>query len=278
MLDNPLAKVWVESFKALDLDAKDPFYGEITGVILFKSTVDGPEVVAAGVEVVFRGEVHTIKAQKEVILCAGALDTPKPLELSGIGDEKRLNDLGISVIIHNQNVGENLQDHLSTSISVETVDGIETKDDPSPQKWTTFGMRLSDISSQGPPLPTCMMFLFPVQAYLHGLQNSFISYAIQPESFISLCLQMNLPFPRGSTRIASPDPFAKQSINPNYLSHRLGIEIMARNLLDLQDLHKISSLSKYIRYNGRRNHPDAFMTGLDSARRYLRDTAKTSYH
>ncbi|KAL4733881.1 glucose-methanol-choline oxidoreductase [Aspergillus similis] len=364
-LDSPLAKAWIDTFKTLDLVArKDPFSGEVTGAysnlatvdaeaktrsysanayggpvarqdmqfvtdalvtrVLFEPAAEGSEVVATGVEVLFRGEVLTINARKEVILCAGAFNTPKILELSGIGNQELLTDLGIP----------NLQDHLSTSISFETVDGVETMDDllrgdadaiqramDEYIEHRTGPMTIGGIQSSAvlpildlhdpasktympalmdrylgpsgpgddrhetirtilarPSAPSCMMFLVPVQANLHDLRKSLISDTFQSGSFISLCLQMTLPFSRGNAHITSADPSAKQSINPNYLSHPLDIEIMARNLLDLQELHKIAPLSRYIKYNGRRNHPDAFLTGLESARKYLRDTAKTSYH
>jgi choline dehydrogenase-like flavoprotein len=53
---------------------------------------------------------------------------------------------------------------------------------------------------------------------------------------------------------------------------------MARNLLDVERLHKVAPLSNFIKPNGRRNHPDAFLSDLESAKKYLRDTAKTAYH
>ena len=57
------------------------------------------------------GGVKTVKAKQEVILCAGAVQSPQILELSGIGDPKILTDYGINVIQPLQGVGENYQDH-----------------------------------------------------------------------------------------------------------------------------------------------------------------------
>ena len=54
----------------------------------------------------------TVKANKEVILSAGSIGSPHILQTSGIGDENKLKNLGISTIHHNPNVGKNLQDHL----------------------------------------------------------------------------------------------------------------------------------------------------------------------
>ena len=58
------------------------------------------------------GELITVKANKEVILSAGSIGSPHILQTSGVGDENKLRELGISVTHHNSSVGKNLQDHL----------------------------------------------------------------------------------------------------------------------------------------------------------------------
>lgn len=68
-------------------------------------TIDGVLAVVNGCELSY-------KARKEVILAAGAIGSPQIMELSGIGDHKRLQDAGIETLHHLPGVGENLQDHL----------------------------------------------------------------------------------------------------------------------------------------------------------------------
>lgn len=75
-------------------------------------TVDG-EWSATGVRVRHGDGEKNIKAAREVILCAGSIQSPQLLELSGIGQRKVLEAAGIQVKIENSNVGENLQDHMS---------------------------------------------------------------------------------------------------------------------------------------------------------------------
>ncbi|WP_306169324.1 GMC family oxidoreductase [Halomonas sp. MMSF_3323] len=75
---------------------------------------------AVGVEVACGGERRMIKARQEVILCAGAVDSPKLLQLSGVGDAKALARLGIDSVIDNPRVGQNLQDHLCGSLFFES--------------------------------------------------------------------------------------------------------------------------------------------------------------
>ncbi|MCJ1387803.1 hypothetical protein MMC18_000646 [Xylographa bjoerkii] len=90
---------------------------------------NGEQFVAKGVEFVHQGERRTIKTRKEIILAAGALQSPKLLELSGIGSTKLLRSHNIPMIIDNPSVGENLQDHLFAAIYFEVNDDVVTKDD-----------------------------------------------------------------------------------------------------------------------------------------------------
>ena len=86
-------------------------------------------VIATGVECVSDGIPKIFRAGKEVVLCAGAFQSPQILELSGIGDPKLLGSLGIPVVVDNPFVGENLQDHLNCGPSFEVNDGVPTFDD-----------------------------------------------------------------------------------------------------------------------------------------------------
>src|SRR5262245_18745706 len=64
-----------------------------------------------GIEFLFDGELHSVGAAKEVILCAGAIHTPRLLLLSGIGPQDELERLGIDTVVDLPGVGRNLQDH-----------------------------------------------------------------------------------------------------------------------------------------------------------------------
>lgn len=111
--------------------AKDrPNLKLMTGVVVKKILLEGKEkdVEVKGVIFSQDGKDFTATAHREVILAAGALQSPKILELSGIGDEKLLKKLGIETRIDNPYVGENLQDHPMTGLSFETVDGVRTMD------------------------------------------------------------------------------------------------------------------------------------------------------
>jgi choline dehydrogenase-like flavoprotein len=94
-------------------------------IILEKS---GDNVIASGVQFSVPSGEMTIKAKKEVILCAGAFHSPAILELSGIGNHEILEKYSIDVITDNPNVGESLQDHAMCAVSFEAADGVKTAD------------------------------------------------------------------------------------------------------------------------------------------------------
>lgn len=75
---------------------------------------EGQEWVAKGVRFTHDGEEHIVRTQGEVVICAGSVQSPQLLELSGIGNPQVLEAAGIDVKINNTAVGENLQDHMST--------------------------------------------------------------------------------------------------------------------------------------------------------------------
>ncbi|KAJ5105514.1 glucose-methanol-choline oxidoreductase [Penicillium alfredii] len=306
----------------------------VTEALVHRILFDPPDqtgVTATGVEAVVQGQMLTVKATKEVIVTAGALNTPKILELSGIGNETILAQHNIPVVVHNSNVGENLQDHLMTGISFETVDGVPTADpllrqEPEAMQaavkmhaehnagpMTIGGVQSSaympvqdyhGIKKQGsmrehmdrflsnptgrdqairdilaqPDSPTCSMFMFLAQANLHENGKSFVGHDHLPGNYFSLGLIQSMPFSRGSVHISSANPEDQQTVDPCFFSHPLDQDIMARNLMDVERMHRHEPLAQYVKPNGRRNHPDAFLTDLESAKKYLRDTATTTYH
>lgn len=167
--ENQFPKVWNETFKNLGYDFRgdvsngtafgpysnpasidpktrqrsyaarayyEPIIHRTNLVVLTEATVtkiilegESLPLTATGINFLHEGNLKTLKASKEVILAAGALQSPKVLELSGIGSPEILGKHGITVRIGNPNVGENLQDHLIAGISFEVADGVETLDD-----------------------------------------------------------------------------------------------------------------------------------------------------
>ncbi|KAI4859652.1 glucose-methanol-choline oxidoreductase-like protein [Hypoxylon rubiginosum] len=187
-VEDPLPTAWVDTLASLGYSASsDPFSGEMVGgyinamsidpvtktrsdavtaylepaktrknlhvvtgatveKLVFDVTGTTPKVI--GVEVRKDGNITTVKPVKEVILAAGVFGTPKLLELSGIGSRERLEPLGITVVVDNPNVGENLQDHPNTSISFEVADGVKTMDALSRQEPEALGAAMQEYDTK----------------------------------------------------------------------------------------------------------------------------------
>jgi choline dehydrogenase len=82
----------------------------LTNVLVQKVILENK--IATGVEYSINGNKKALKANREVILCAGSIGSPQLLQLSGIGPKKVLDDAGVDVLLELPGVGENLQDHL----------------------------------------------------------------------------------------------------------------------------------------------------------------------
>ncbi|GMF75620.1 unnamed protein product [Aspergillus oryzae] len=214
VLQDPLSKAWVDTFKGIGYSlTADPFSGNSIAGYSNLATVDyktktrsyaatgDAGVTATGVKAILQGELSTIKAKKEVILTAGALNTPKLLELSGIGNKAILDQFNIPVVVENPNVDENIQDYLMSRISSEVKRGGGHHRRSSP------ALRAGSNAK-------CNAALYQAQG--------------RPDHYCSL------PYSRGSVHIASADPNVPPTIDPRYFSNPLDLDIMARNLLDVE--------------------------------------------
>lgn len=109
---------------------KRPNFTVVTETLVRRVLLDksgtGREARASSVELESAGTTFTVQARKEVILCTGSIQSPQILELSGIGSRSILEKHGIEVVVENDNVGENLQDHVIVPISFEVNDGVPT--------------------------------------------------------------------------------------------------------------------------------------------------------
>lgn len=110
----------------------------------------GNEVIAIGVSFFKDEESFIISVKKEVILAAGATQSPKILELSGIGDEEILQSLGIPTIINNPSVGANMQEHGLVPYSYEVVDGLPSGDMARDMEFAAAAMMAYETDGSGP--------------------------------------------------------------------------------------------------------------------------------
>ncbi|KAJ6542821.1 GMC oxidoreductase, partial [Mycena capillaripes] len=96
--------------------------------ILFDDANPGQQLTASGVEFIHNKSTFQVNAKKEVILSAGAIQSPQILELSGIGRAEILQKIGVEMKIELEGVGENVQDHTFLGVSFELAGSPETYD------------------------------------------------------------------------------------------------------------------------------------------------------
>lgn len=188
---------------------------------------DAPQK-AVGVEVMRNGQRETITARREVILSASAINSPKLLMLSGIGDPALLSPLGINVVAARRGVGQNLQDHLEAYIQQKCKQpitlngklGLISKGLIGAQ-WLFFGTGdgATNHFESG-------AFIRTPSASYADIQFHFLAAAIRYDGktaaeghgFQAHVGQMRSPS-RGFVRLNSADPFAAPTIQFNYMSH-----------------------------------------------------------
>lgn len=127
--------------------------------VLLERPSPAEDVIAKGVQFTTKGgEAQTIDARKEVIVSAGAINSPRLLELSGVGGADLLQGLGISLVIDNPHVGENLQNHLFTGLVFEVQDHVDTIDAFFRQEPDAVAAAMQDYGTKGKgPLSTSNM-------------------------------------------------------------------------------------------------------------------------
>ncbi|OCJ02539.1 choline dehydrogenase [Rhizobium sp. AC44/96] len=184
---------------------------------------------AAGVRFRLNGRVRVARATREVVLSAGAINSPKVLELSGIGRPDLLADLGIPVHHALQGVGENLQDHLQIR-TVFKIEGARTLNQLYHSLLSRAGMGLQYALSRSGPLSMAPSQLGIFAKSDPAVATADLEYHVQPLSTdrlgeplhpypavtVSVC---NLrPESRGTVHVTTRDAAAAAEIRPNYLS------------------------------------------------------------
>ena len=243
------------------------------------------EKKAIGVEVKKNNNSEIYYCNKEVILSSGSINSPKILQLSGIGDEKLLNQNGIDIINHLPGVGKNLQDHLeiyiqhkskikdtlynlSTNYLTQAIEGI---------KWFLLKKGMLTYShlevggfvktSEKYKHPNIQLHFFPSLVINHGLTNpSFDGFQFHASP--------NRPKSRGFVEIKSNNYLDDPKIQFNYLEHEEDLQQMRDSVKIANKIFKQESMKKYL---GEQLRPGYDVTDneLDDI---IRNTADTAYH
>jgi choline dehydrogenase-like flavoprotein len=242
---------------------------------------------AVGVEFVQGGETKQLRAAKEVLLCAGALQSPQILMLSGIGPHKHLVETGIATVHDLPGVGQNLHDHIDV---VQVVNAPALKD--------TFGLSLAGmvragkgilewrrqrtgmlttnfaeaggfVKSQPSERTPDLQFHFAIAKLVNHGRTTVLGHGYS----CHVCLLR--PVSRGSLTLASKDPLAAPVIDPNFLGARDDMERLVRGFKLMRTLLRQPALAQL---GGTETAPSAQATSDFAIEQFIRDHADTVYH
>jgi choline dehydrogenase-like flavoprotein len=237
---------------------------------------------AVGVELADHG---VIRANREVILSAGAIGSPRLLQLSGIGPADHLTDLGIPVVLDQPNVGANFQDHLDLFVIAE-CSGPFTYDRYAKPVWSALAGLQYLLTRKGPVASS----LFETGGFwwadrsarspdiqLHlGLGSGIeAGVAAMPQGGVTLNSAFLRPRSRGTVRLASADPLAPPLIDPNYWEDPYDRAMSIEGLKLAREIMRQDALKPYIKAE-RLPGPD--VTTEDDYITYACAHAKTDHH
>ena len=223
----------------------------LTGAQVLRIVVERGRAV--GVDLAGQG---VIRAGREVILSAGAIGSPRLLQLSGIGPADHLQSLGIPVVFDQPGVGANLQDHLDLFVIAECT-GPHTYDRYAKPLWSAVAA-LQYLATRSGPVASSLFetggfwFADPaarspdIQFHL-GLGSGIeAGVAAMPQGGVTLNSAYLRPRSRGTVRLASADPMAAPLIDPNYWADPHDREMSIRGLKLAREIMRQDALKPYV--------------------------------
>jgi len=175
---------------------------------------------AVGVEYIRDGRWEVASAH-DIVLSAGALNTPKVLMLSGVGPQDHLRAFGIDVVADRAGVGENLQDHPLVTISAY----LPVLSRPGPNAHQSFAY-LRYTSNMADCLPSDMVMTATCRSSWHALG----------ERIATLSTYLAAPYSRGRLRLTSPDPEAEADISFEWLNDPRDRERLVKAFTTMADM------------------------------------------
>jgi choline dehydrogenase len=245
---------------------------------------EGKHVV--GVEFVAGGRAQQVRSAREVVLCAGAIQTPQLLQLSGVGPVELLARNDIAVVHASAGVGANLQDHLQSRLVYRCTRPITINDDLM-SWWRQLKVGMRYVLLRKGPLTVSAGYaggFFRTRAELEtpDVESHFITFSTGKmgtglhrfSGFTASICQLR-PESRGSVTIKSGDPMAAPAIRPNYLSTEGDRATMVAGMKLLRRIMAQPAMRPYVAAEYEPGPQAASdMALLD----YMRDKGSTIYH
>lgn len=239
-----------------------------------------------GVEYMKGGQKVIARADREVVLSAGAINSPRLLLVSGIGPARHLTEMGVPVVHDLPGVGQNLQDHMDVYLIYELA-GDHGYDKYKRLHWKAWAGLQYALFRQGPVCSNIIEggafwrvnhddpFADVQYAFLAG---SGVEEGVRPVKGGSGCT-LNAcqirPRSRGWLGLRSADPFDPPRIVPNYLSDPYDLDTMAKAVRLGREIMGKSALKPYIK---REILPERPLASEEDHRQYVREQAQGALH
>ena len=241
---------------------------------------------ASGVRYAREHDLLEVRARREVIVCAGAINTPRLLQLSGIGDAEHLQSHGVRVAHHLPGVGQNLADHFSIRL-VARAKNIRTMNEMARgtgllaqvARWLTGKPSILALS------PSLVHFFWKSRSEMvrPDLQGVF-SPASYREGYVGMLdnypgmtcgVWQHRPESRGWVQIRSADPFAPPLVQPNYLADERDRMTLINGVRLARQLLQTPELAPYVASEAM---PGAGKNSDEELLGFIRQYGVSSYH
>ena len=240
---------------------------------------------ATGVEVSRGGAVEVIRAEREVVLAASSINSPKLLMLSGIGPAAQLAEHGIDVVADRPGVGENLQDHLEVYIQMAASQPITLYKHWNllskaviGAQWLFFkrGMGASNQfesaafirSKPGVEYPDIQYHFLPIAVRYDG------QAAAEGHGFQAHTGPMRSKS-RGNVTLRSADPLADPRIRFNYMSHPDDWDEFRTCIRLTREIFEQEAFKPFVKHE---IQPGAHLQSDDEIDSFIREHAESAYH
>lgn len=186
----------------------------------------------SGVEYLHNGAIKTAHTDGEVIVCAGTMETPKLLMLSGIGDADHLKQFDIPVVAPVPGVGQNLHDHVLLSVVFDLAQPA-----PFPRPIST-PVGLFCKSNSGWMTPDLELIWMPTTFELSKSEES---------DGLMIVLALQRPLSRGTIRLASTNPLDAPLVDPNYFAALSDLERLVQGVRIAREIFATKALAPWVK-------------------------------
>ncbi|MEO7020319.1 MAG: choline dehydrogenase [Ktedonobacteraceae bacterium] len=250
-----------------------------TGTLVTNVIFEGTRAI--GVTCIHDGETKQIKANKEVILSGGAINSPQLLMLSGVGPANLLKSLGIPVVADLPGVGQNLQDHPAIAVLYSTAQPISLAHAQTAENLQDFvdnkrGPLTSNVAEGGAFVRTQANLSMPDVQY-HFAPVYFLNHGFTvPEGdgyTIAPCVLH--PKSRGYIALRSTNPAEAPIIQPNYFADKADMQTLVEGV---KLARTIGETQAFASFRDKETYPGQQAQSDEDIAEYIRNNVETLYH